>query len=138
MRRFVPLILVVLAFAAVPAAATAGDRPAPAAPSVLRGDRPANKPFLRLRLIQLQLQAAMIRHRLACGRDPESERCAAFKAKAVERLTALDEKVQEMIDMLEQCTEESSEPYCENADKKIDALGKISDKSNRLIDKLSE
>lgn len=111
MKRLAPLVLVVLALAAVPAA-FADDGPTPAAPATPPA---ATAPqhggaHARLQLLRLELRVARLRYRIACH-DASSDRCNRVTQTLVQRLTTLDGKVQQKLVAL-QCTTVSTDRKC--------------------------
>jgi len=119
MKRFLPLVLVVLAFAAVPAAFADGSTPA----------QPQGHPIARIRLelLRLHLQLARVEYRIACH-DQSSDRCTQFTQKLVTRLTNVDTKVEQKLTSLS-CTSDST-------DKRCTLLTKIDTKLKDVIQKL--
>jgi hypothetical protein len=148
MKRFAPLALLVLAFAITPVAFADDTTPAPAAPAATSAagttaapaaptaDR-AGHPLLRMRLeiLRLRLQLVHVRYAIVCH-DQQSDRCTQFTQKVVDRLTKIDDNVQSRIDALKQCTSDSTDAKCKNADKKIDLLTKIDERLQDVISKL--
>ena len=119
MKRFLPLVLVVLAFAAVPAAFADGSTPA----------QPQGHPIARIRLelLRLHLQLARVEYRIACH-DRSGDRCTQFTQKLVTRLTDVDTKVEQKLTSLN-CTSDST-------DKRCTLLTKIDAKLKDVIQKL--
>lgn len=138
MKRLAPLMLLVLAFAVTPAAFADDTTPAPAAPTApaATAAAPAKQghPVVRMRLeiLRLRLQLVHLRYRIACHKQ-DSDRCTQFTQKLVDRLTKVDGNVQARIDALKQCTSDSADTKCKNADKKIELLTKIDTKLKNLI-----
>jgi hypothetical protein len=134
MKRFAPLLLIVLAFAAVPAAFADDGTPAapPAAaqaPSTTQAAQGQGHPMARiqLELLRVRLQLVRIRYQIACH-DKTSDRCAQFTQKFVGGLTTLDQNVQDRI--AKNCTATSS------TDKRCDVLSKLDSKLQDIIQKL--
>ena len=119
MKRFAPLLLVVLALAAVPAALA--DDSTPAAPLA-----PAQHAPVQLQLLRIRLQLVRLRYRIACHKQ-ESDRCTQFTQKAVAGLTKLDGNVQARL--TKNCASTST-------DKRCDVLTKLDQKLQDLIAKL--
>jgi hypothetical protein len=101
MKRFAPLALIVLAFAATPAAFADDTTPAPAAPATTAA-APAGHPIARMRIeiLRLRLQLVHLRYRVVCHQQ-DSDRCTQFTQKIVDRLTKLDGNVESK---LQNCT----------------------------------
>lgn len=118
MKRFAPLLLIVLALAAVPVAAADDSAPS----------RPNAHPGVQLQILRLQLQLVHLRYRIVCHKQ-DSDRCAQFTQKIVDRLTKLDGNVQQRIDK-NNCTADST-------DKKCTALSKLDTRLQSLLQKLS-
>lgn len=140
MKRFIPLALVVLAIAAVPAAFADGGTPAPttpatttttttAAPAPATAPQAKGHPFARMRLeiLRLRIQMLHLRYRIACH-DVQSDTCTQFTQDAVSRLTALDQKVQ--------AKESSLGCSTGSADRRCDILSKVDAKLQQVIAKL--
>jgi hypothetical protein len=137
MKRFAPLLLVVLALAAVPVALADDTTPAapaapaapatpaaPAAPSTAQG-HPGMR--IQLELLRVRLQLVRIRYQIACH-DKTSDRCTQFTQKVVGGLTTLDQNVQDRI--AKNCTSTST------TDKRCDVLSKLDSKLQDIIQKL--
>jgi hypothetical protein len=134
MKRFAPLLLIVLALAAVPVAFADDTTPAapaapaapsaPATPSAPQGHAGAR---IRLELLRVRLELVRIRYQLACH-DKTSDRCTQFTQKVVDGLTTLDGNVQKKMTDLN-CTSGSS-------DKRCDVLSKIDSKLQDVIQRL--
>jgi hypothetical protein len=119
MTRFAPLLLVVLALAAVPAAFADTTTPTqPQRHSVAR---------IRLELLRLRLQLARFEYRVVCL-DKSSDRCVQFTQKLVTRLTNVDTAVEQKLTSLS-CTSDST-------DKRCTLLAKIDTKLKNVIEKL--
>jgi len=118
MKRFAPLLLIVLALAAVPVAAADDSAPA----------RPNARPGVQLQILRLQLQLVHLRYRVACHKQ-DSDRCAQVTQRIVDRLTRLDGNVQQRIDK-HNCTADST-------DKKCTVLTKLDTRLQSLLQKLS-
>lgn len=138
MKRFIPLALVVLAIAAVPAAFADGGTPAPTPPATTttttaapapQASQAKGHPFARMRieLLRLRIQMLHVRYRIAC-RDAQSGACTQFTQDAVSRLTALDQKVQ--------AKESSLGCSTGSVDKRCDVLSKVDAKLQQVIAKL--
>ena len=121
MKRFAPLLFIVLALAAVPAAFADTTTPAPA---TSQGHPIAR---IRLELLRVRLQLVRLEYRVACH-DTTSDRCAQFTQKVVDRLTTLDGNVQKKSSELN-CTSDSS-------DKRCTVLAKIDEKLQSILQKL--
>ena len=119
MKRFLPLVLVVFALAAVPAAFADGSTPA----------QPQGHPIARIRLdlLRLHLQLARVEYRIACH-DTSSDRCTQFTQKLVTRLTNVDTAVEQKLTSLN-CSSDSS-------DKRCTLLAKIDTKLKNVLQKL--
>lgn len=127
MKRFAPLLLIVFALAAVPAA-FADDAPAPAtpsAPAAKAGGHPIAR--IQLEMLRVRLQLMRLRHRIACHKQ-DSDRCAQVTQKVTDRLTKLDQNVQDRI--AKNCTSTAS------TDKRCDVLTKLDKKLQDVIAKL--
>jgi hypothetical protein len=120
MKRFAPLLLVVLALAAAVPAALA-DTTTPT--------QPQRHPVARIRLeiLRLHLQLARLEYRVICH-DTSSDRCAQFTQKLVTRLTTVDTAVEQKLTSLN-CTSDST-------DKRCTLLTKIDTKLKNMIQKL--
>ena len=135
MKRFAPLLLIVFALAAVPAA-FADDAPAPSTPAAppatqpAAGGQKAGHPLFRIRveMLQIRLQLVQLRYRIACHK-PDSDRCAKFTQDVVDRLTKLDANVQDRI--AKNCTSAST-------DKRCDVLNKLDQKLQDVIANLGK
>ena len=156
MKRFAPLALIVLALALIPAAFADDSTPVPTQPTTTTapatttttpsGTRPA-KPNaggrpgaqLRLEILRLRLQIVQLRLRAHCGQNGNAshERCVAFVQKVVDHLTKLDGNVQAKIAELKNCTPDSADPKCKNADKKIAVLTRVDTYLQNVIQKLN-
>lgn len=127
MKRFAPLLLVVLALAAVPAA-FADDSPTPAAPAAAPAANPGHPvAHIQLEMLRIRLQLVQLRYRIACHKQ-DSDRCAKFTQNVTDRLTKLDGNVQDRI--AKNCTSTTS------TDKRCDVLTKLDQKLQGLIAKL--
>ena len=122
MKRFAPLLLIVLALAAVPVAAADDSAPS----------RPNAHPGVQLQILRLQLQLVHLRYRIVCHKQ-DSDRCAQFTQKIVNRLTKLDGNVQQKLGDLKACTPDSTDAKCKNADKKITVLTRIDTHLQKVI-----
>jgi hypothetical protein len=120
MKRFAPLLLVVLALAAAVPAAFA-DTTTPT--------QPQRHPVARIRLeiLRLHLQLARLEYRVVCH-DTSSDRCTQFRQKLVTRLTTVDTAVEQKLTSLN-CTSDST-------DKRCTLLTKIDTKLKNVIQKL--
>jgi hypothetical protein len=125
MKRFAPLLLIVFALAAVPAA-FADDAPVPSTPSAPAAK--AGHPIARIQLemIRIRLQLVRLRYQIACHKQ-DSDRCTQFTAKVSDGLTKLDANVQDRI--AKNCT--STSP-----DKRCDVLSKLDQKLQDVLAKL--
>jgi hypothetical protein len=159
MKRFAPLALIVLALALIPAAFADDSTPAPTQPTTATtapatttttttpadtrpakpnaGGRPGIQ--LRLEILRLRLQIVQLRLRAHCGQNGNAshERCVAFVQKVVDHLTKLDGNVQAKIAELKNCTPDSTDPKCKNADKKIAVLTQVDTYLQNVIQKLN-
>jgi hypothetical protein len=119
MKRFAPLLFIVLALAAVPAAAADTQTPA----------KPQGHPVARIRLelLRVRLQLVRLEYRIACH-DTSSDRCAQFTQKVVDRLTTLDGNVQKKLTELS-CSSDST-------DKRCAVLTKLDEKLQSILQKL--
>lgn len=152
MTRFAPLALIVFALAVVPAAFAATGTPAPsapptAAPTTTQPTTPpatqnAGRPGARMRIeiLRLRLQIVQLRIRLHCGRKSNAshDTCVAFAQKVADRLTKLDDNVEQRIADLKNCTSDSTDSKCKNADKKIAVLTKLDTHLQSVIQKLQD
>lgn len=120
MKRLAPLLLVVLALAAVPVALADGT-PAPAAQQAqsqpaqsqpAQSQQHAGHPIARMRLeiLRLRLQLVRLRYRVACH-DASSDACSQFTQKVVAGLTKLDGNVQKKLSDLG-CSSASADRRC--------------------------
>ena len=120
MKRFAPLVLIVLALALVPAALADTTTPTtqPAGRSNVQ---------LRLQIMRLRVQIVKLRFQLHCGPHGKApqDRCVAFAQKVEDRLTTFDGNVLKKIADLQSCAAVATDPKCKNADKKIAVLQKI-------------
>lgn len=124
MKRFAPLLLVVLALAAVPAASA--DDSAPAAPPAAAAKAGHPMARIQLEMLRIRLQLVQLRYQVACH-DKTSDRCAKFTQNAVDHLTKLDQNLQERI--AKNCAATST-------DKRCDVLAKLDQKLQDVIAKL--
>lgn len=138
MKRFAPLLLVVFALAAVPAAFADDTTPTPAAPPATQpaaggqeAGRQGGHPFFRIRLemLQIRLQLVQLRYRIACHKH-DSDRCTEFTQKVTDRLTKLDGNVQDRISK-NNCTSSSTDERC-------DVLMKLDQKLQDVIANLGK
>jgi len=111
MKRFAPLLLVVLALAAAVPAAFA-DTTTPTQP------QSHQVAPIRLELLRLRLRLVRLEYRVACH-DTSSDRCTQFTQKLVTRLTNVDTAVEQKLTSLS-CTSDSTDRSC-IAPTKIDA-----------------
>jgi hypothetical protein len=154
MKRFAPLALIVLALALIPAAFADDSTPVPTQPTTTTapatttpadtrpakpnaGGRPGVQ--LRLEILRLRLQIVQLRLRAHCGQNGNAshDRCVAFVQKVVAHLTKLDGNVQAKIAELKNCTPDSTDPKCKNADKKIAILTRVDTYLQNVIEKLN-
>jgi hypothetical protein len=129
MKRFAPLLLIVFALAAVPAA-FADDAPAPsapAAPAAKAGGHPIAR--IQLEMLRIRLQLVHLRYQIACHKQ-DSDRCTQFTQKVTDRLTKLDQNVQDRI--AKNCTSTTS------TDKRCDVLNKLDQKLQDVIANLGK
>jgi hypothetical protein len=119
MKRFAPLLLIVLALAAVPGAFADDSTPAPSA-------APAQHARAQLQLLRIRLELVRPRYRIACHKQ-DSDRCTQFTQKAVDRLTKLDGNVQDRIS--KNCSSTTTGKRC-------DVLTKLDQKLQDVIAKL--
>jgi len=143
MKRFAPLALIVLALALIPAAFADGT-PAPTPPSTTTttatttttpaATPPANRNGnggagvrMRVELLRLRLQVVRLRFQLHCGKNGNAshDRCVQAAQNILDKLTKLDQNVQQKIADLKSCTSDSTDSKCKNADKKIALLTRI-------------
>jgi hypothetical protein len=77
--------------------------------------------------------------RAHCGQNGNASqaRCVAFVQKVVDHLTKLDGNVQAKIADLKNCTPDSTDPKCKNADKKIAVLTRVDTYLQNVIQKLN-
>ena len=128
MKRFAPLLLIVFALAAVPAA-FADDAPAPsapAAPAAQAGGHPIAR--IQLEMLRIRLQLVHLRYQIACHKQ-DSDRCTQFTQKVTDRLTKLDQNVQDRI--AKNCSSTST-------DKRCDVLSKIDQKLQDVLANLGK
>jgi hypothetical protein len=127
MKRFAPLLLIVLAFAAVPAA-FADDSPPAAPPAATQPAQQGGHPAARIQLemLRIRLQLVHLRYQIACHKQ-DSDRCAKFTQNVAARLTKLDGNVQDRI--AKNCASTST-------DKRCDVLAKVDQKLQDAIAKL--
>jgi hypothetical protein len=145
MKRFAPLLLIVLALALVPAALADDTTPsaqptAPAAQASAQSAAGHGNLRLRLEIMRLRVQIVRLRFRLHCGRNgnaPQST-CVAFAQKVEDRLTAFDGNVQKKLGDLQSCTSGSTDTNCKNADKKIALLTKIDQRLQTAIQNIQK
>lgn len=126
MKRFAPLLLIVFALAAVPAA-FADDAPAPSAPTApaaKAGGHPIAR--IQLEMLRIRLQLVHLRYQIACHKQ-DSDRCTQFTQKVTDGLTKLDQNVQDRI--AKNCTSTSN-------DKRCDVLTKLDQKLQDVLAKL--
>jgi hypothetical protein len=129
MKRFAPLLLVVLALAAVPVA-FADDAPAPStpsAPAAKTGGHPVAR--IQLELLRIRLQLVHLRYRIACHTQ-NSDRCTQFTQKVTAGLTKLDQNVQDRI--AKNCTSSTS------TDKRCEVLTKLDQRLQDVIANLGK
>jgi hypothetical protein len=132
MKRFIPLLLVVLALGAIPVAFADDSTPAPATTTTTSTTPTApahGHPFARIRLelLRLRLQLVRLEYRVACH-DKSSDRCTQFTQKLVQRLTTIDSAVQQKLASLN-CASDST-------DKRCTLLTKLDTKLKNVIQKL--
>jgi len=137
MKRFAPLLLIVFALAAVPAAFADDTTPTPAAPPATQpaaGGQQAGQqgghPLFRIRveMLQIRLQLVQLRYRIACHKQ-DSDRCTQFTQKVTDGLTKLDQNVQDRI--AKNCSSTST-------DKRCDVLSKIDQKLQDVLANLGK
>jgi hypothetical protein len=131
MKRFAPLLLIVVALAAVPVA-FGDDGPPSVIPATPTATTPAPKTNggharMRLEILRIRLELVQLRYQIACN-EPDSDRCTQFTPKVVDRLTKLDGNVQSKLDELK-CTADST-------DRKCTVLTKLDSKLQDVLDKL--
>lgn len=135
MKRFAPLLFVVLALA-IPTLALADDTTPPAAttptttaPAAPAAPQAKGHPFaqMRLEILRLRIQLVHLRYRVVCH-NAQSDACTQFTQKAVDRLTAIDQKVQAKLADLK-CTSGST-------DEKCTVLSKVDQRLQQVISKL--
>ena len=140
MKRFAPLLFAIFALAVAapialaddstpPTATTTTTTTAPAAPAAPAAPQAKDHPFARMRLeiLRLRIQLVHLRYRVVCH-NAQSDACTQFTQKAVDRLTAIDQKVQAKLADLK-CTSDSS-------DKKCGVLSKVDQRLQQVISKL--
>lgn len=130
MKRFAPLLFVVLALA-VPTVALADDTtpPAPTTTATTQQAPPGHSlAKMRLEILRLRIRLVHLRYRIACH-DASSDACAQFTQKIVDRLTTLDKNVQAKATQLG-CSSSST-------DKKCTVLAKVDAKLQKVIANLS-
>ena len=149
MKRFAPLALIVLALALIPAAFADGT-PAPTPPSTTTATTtttpaatpPANRNGnggagvrMRVELLRLRLQVVRLRFQLHCGKNGNAshDRCVQAAQNILDKLTKLDQNVQQKIADLKSCAPGSTDPKCKNADKKIALLTRIDTHLQKVI-----
>ena len=125
MKRFAPLLLIVFALAAVPAA-FADDAPAPSTPSAPAAKAGHPMARIQLEMIRIRLQLVRLRYQIACHKQ-DSDRCTQFTQKVTDGLTKLDQNVQDRI--AKNCTSTSN-------DKRCDVLTKLDQKLQAVLAKL--
>jgi hypothetical protein len=150
MKRFAPLALIVLALALIPAAFADDSTPVPTQPTTTTapattppakqnaGGRPGVQ--LRIEILRLRLQIVQLRFRLHCGQNGNAsqDRCVAFAQKVLAHLTKLDANLQAKIAELKNCTPDSTDPKCKNADKKIAVLTRVDTHVQNVIQKIQD
>lgn len=128
MKRFAPLLLIVFALAAVPAA-FADDAPAPSTPSAPAAQAGGHPLFrIRLEMLQIRLQLVQLRYRIVCHKQ-DSDQCKQFTQNAVDRLTKLDGNVQDRI--AKNCPSGTTDERC-------DLLTKLDQKLQDVIASLGK
>ena len=133
MARFAPLLLVVLALAAAVPAAFADDSTPPAATTATTTTTTAPPAHghlfarLRLEILRLRLRLVRLEYRVVCH-DTAGDRCARFTQKLVDRLTALDDAVQQKLSSLN-CASDST-------DKRCVLLTRIDAKLKKIVERL--
>jgi hypothetical protein len=143
MKRFAPLALIVLALAVVPVALADGTDPSGSTPtgSTSSQNAPAQAGGgvkLRIDVLRLRLQIVQLRFQVHCGPNGKAsqDRCVAFAQKVETRLMTLDGNVQQKIADLKNCTSDSTDQKCKNADKKIDVLTQVDTHLQAAIQKV--
>ena len=150
MKRLIPLALVALALAAVPAAFADGGS-TPPAPAGQTTPQPGN-PALRFQILRLRLELAGLRFARHCRGDASAvpQACLDFAQKVEQRLQKLDSNLQARIAKIQQTcgasssstsstTTTTSPPAkdpCENADKRIARLQQIDARVQALAEKV--
>ncbi|HVP74582.1 MAG TPA: hypothetical protein VMS63_01070 [Gaiellaceae bacterium] len=138
MKRLIPLALIALALAAVPAAfADDGSTPPPPTQTT---QRPGAGPAQRFLILRLRLDLAALRFARHCHGNASSvpQACLDFAKKVEQRLQTLDSNIQARIAKIQQtCSTSSSSTStttgtapptkdpCANADKRIARLQQI-------------
>ena len=148
MKRLIPLALIALALAAVPAA-FADDGSTPPAPAG-QATAPTGNPGQRFQILRLRLELAGLRFARHCrgnvGNVPQV--CLDFAQKVEQRLQKLDSNIQARIAKIQQTcgastststTTTTSPPTkdpCANADKRIARLQQIDARVKALAQKV--
>ena len=135
MKRFVPVLLAVLALAAAPVA-LADTGGGTSAPAPVAGQQAVGHPIARMRLEMLRLRMRIVRLGLvrACADGSTAQaQCTAFLQKVEQRLQTLDANVQKKIGDLKECTSNTTDQACKYADEKTTVLTKLDSKLQALI-----
>jgi hypothetical protein len=149
MKRLIPLALIALALAAVPAAFADGGSTPPAPAGQATG--PAGNPAQRFQILRLRLELAGLRFARHCRGDAANvpQACLDFAQKVEQRLQKLDSNIQARIAKIQQTcgassttsttTTTASPPTkdpCANADKRIARLQQIDARVKALAQKV--
>jgi hypothetical protein len=144
MKRLIPLALVALALAAVPAAFADGSNPpAPAGQTTQQAGNPAQ----RFQILRQRIELAGLRFAKHCRGNASSvpQACLDFAQKVEQRLQKLDSNVQARIAKIQQtCSGSTStatatpptNDACANADKRVAQLQKIDARVQALAQKV--
>ncbi len=133
-KRILPLALVALALAVVPAALADDGTTPPSAPAPAATGAAANGQQPKLRQRVHRIERRFLRRCVQAGQP--SQRCVQAAGKILERLKALDVKAQERIAALQQCGTSSTDDHCTNADKRIARLQRIDARLQTLASKV--
>jgi hypothetical protein len=126
MKRLIPLALIALALAAVPAAfADGGNPPTPAAPATQQAGNPAQ----RFQILRQRIELVGLRFAKHCRGNASSvpQACLDFAQKVEQRLQKLDSNLQARIAKLQQSG---------NADQRIARFRKIDARVQALAQKV--
>jgi hypothetical protein len=147
MKRLIPLALIALALAAVPAAFADGSNPpAPAGQTTQQAGNPAQ----RFQILRQRIELAGLRFAKHCRGNASSvpQACLDFAQKVEQRLQKLDSNIQTRIAKIQQACSGSTSTTtsttatpptknpCANADKRIAQLQKIDARVQALAQKV--